>query len=501
MDRGGVLTRSGRRQLLMLGLDGADLDLIRGWSDRLPTLGRALTDWQRYEPAAPAALSGSVWPTFYNGAHPGIHGVYQHLVWDPERMGLRRIGPDWCHYRPFWADLEAEGHEMVVLDVPYSFPTSLRRGAEITDWATHGQTWPLGCTSATARRALRRVGRSPMGRETPVRKSPRQLERIRRAMIASAAAKGRLVRELMRELPWDGFIAVFGETHRGGHTLWGREGSGRGGEGDEALLDVYRAVDEAVGAILADVDPSRTSRVIFSVHGMAADYAQGHFVPALMRRINDRFADRESTGGRRRSAGLVALARRLTPARLQHAVGAALPDSARQWVVEREIVGGIDWSRTPGFALRTDIRTELRLNLAGREAKGVLPRDGDLRDAYVELIRAALLPLVDADTGARLIADVVDIGARFPGPRSDRLPDLVVTWRPQPAARRVHSPLLGTLEADPPGARGGDHTDTGFALVSDPAARSLPPLRETADFAAVAKCLVRTEEAKDRRTA
>jgi hypothetical protein len=67
---------------------------------------------------APKALSGSVWPTFYNGAEPGVHGIYQHLVWDAQGMGIRRIGADWCYYRPFRQDIEEAGHQVIVLDVP-----------------------------------------------------------------------------------------------------------------------------------------------------------------------------------------------------------------------------------------------------------------------------------------------------------------------------------------------------------------------------------------------
>ena len=51
--------------------------------------------------------------------------------------------------------------------------------------------------------------------------------------------------------------------------------------------------------------------------------------------------------------------------------------------MKREIVGGVDWSQTPGFSLRTDIRAELRLNLVGREPRGMLEPDSKLKEAYV----------------------------------------------------------------------------------------------------------------------
>ncbi len=474
-------------RLLMLGLDGGDLDFIRSRSAKLPTLGDAIENWRLFEPEAPRALSGSVWPTFYTGSEPGEHGIYQHLVWDPQRMGLRRIDPSWCLRRPFWAQLEARGQRVVAFDVPYSFPVNLEKGIEITDWATHGQTHPLGCNDRSVLRWLRRLGPSPMGRETPIEKTERQLETVRRSMVESAALKARAIVDLMSLQDWDTFIAVFGEVHRAGHVLWSQEDERPRPREATALLEVYRAVDEALSTILAQRD-SNTSVVLFSVHGMATDHAQGHAVRPVLDRVNEVFVE-DHLGMAPRPGGrpLIRNLREWVPARLQHAVGSVAPDSVRQWVVEQEIVGGLDWSRTPGFALRTDIRTELRLNLRGREAHGLLDPNGPLRERYVATIRESFLGLTDAETGQALVEDVLDVRALHPGANSEALPDLVITWRAGAPARRVLLPSLGEVTVRPAGVRGGDHTDLGFALWSGVGAREAPvDLARTTDFAALA---------------
>lgn len=474
--------------LLMLGLDGADLYFIRSHADALPTLGKALATGTLYEPAAPEALSGSVWPTFYSGKHPGMHGMYQHLVWDADRMGLRRIGDDWCPYEPFWKDLEDRGHRVVVMDVPYSFGTALKTGVEITDWGTHGQTFPFRCNRPDIETHIRRFGRSPIGRETPIEKTPRQLAVIRRRLIEGAEKKADLIGQLMTALEWDLFIAVFGETHRGGHLFFDDSDVSHGKAEPSPMLAVYQAVDRALAALVSQTD-ANTSVMIFSVHGMMRNPAQEHVVAPMMKRLNAAFvADHcNHKATRPQSAnGLVGAARKLVPARLQHAVGSVAPDRIRQWVVEQEIVGGLDWSATPGLALRTDIRTELRLNLIGREAKGFLERGSHLHHRYVEFLRTAFINLTDADSGVRLVEEMVDIHARFPGPLVDRLPDYAITWQAAPAARRVHAPGLGHLDVTRPGVRGGDHTDTGFAVIVNSwqnGPSHLPPLDSITDFA------------------
>ena len=190
--------------------------------------------------------------------------------------------------------------------------------------------------------------------------------------------------------------------------------------------------------------------------------------------------------------GFVSCLRRIVPARIQHAVGDVVGDNVRQWVVEREMVGGLDWSRTPGFALRTDIRTEIRLNLAGRESDGLLEPDSAVQQDYLDWLEEVFLGLRDQDTGALLVDEVVQPPQLFPGPRANALPDVVVSWRQQPPATRVSAPRVGGLEIDPSPVRGGDHTDQGFAVLLDnlKEPESLPPLNRTQDFAAFVKYLV-----------
>ncbi|MGD8679950.1 MAG: alkaline phosphatase family protein [Lysobacterales bacterium] len=480
------MTSGTPHRLVALGLDGGDLAYIRRNRRSLPVLSAALERGVVMEPHSPEALSGAVWPTFYNGCSPGVHGVYQHLVWDPQRMGLRKIRPDWCYYHPFWREMDRRSRRVAVIDVPYSFPSTPGKGLELTDWATHGQTWPLACSDPRLKSILRELGPSPIGRETPVEKSATQLAALGRRLESSAALKGELLVRILQELRPGVLISVFGETHRGGHTLFGSRDEEPGG-GASALLDVYRAVDAALGRVLETVDEGVDDVLLFSVHGMQRDHAQCHLVRPLLSRVNRVFL--EGASGSPGAAGGMGLVRRLrsvVPARLQHAVGAASPDWLRQWVVEREMIGGLDWSRTPGFALRTDIRTELRLNLKGREARGFLEQGSDEERRYTDLLSRTFLELEDVDTGRRLVDEVVPIHERFPGPGCERLPDLVVTWRPEPPARRVESPGVGRLTVKPTNARGGDHVDRGFAVLNGPASRraeSLPPLQSTEDFA------------------
>jgi predicted AlkP superfamily phosphohydrolase/phosphomutase len=457
-----------KEKLLAIGLDAADLNFVRSRKAQLPALRKLLDTNLIFQPAGPKALSGSVWPSFYTGSHPGHHGIYQHLVWDAQRMGLRRIGPDWCPCRPFWADLENRGRRVTVLDVPFSFPIFLKRGVEITDWGTHGQTRPLATNRTEVGEFLRKFGRSPIGRETPVKKTSAQLNSLHHKLLGSVERKGDLMLALMKEFEWDVFIGTFAELHRAGHMFFDEADALPDGSPDTRLSETYRAVDRTLCRILESVDLQKTTIVLFSVHGMMRDYGQGHLVKPVMERLNQIFLARHmgKIDSTRRAGGLITQLRRLVPSRVQYAVGEASPDWVRQWVVEQQIIGGIQWSRTPGFSLRTDIRAELRLNLVGRESKGLLEPGSQLCLAYQQFLKQAFLGLRDQETGDLLVDEIVEIPVLFPGKRSDALPDFAITWRPAPLVGRATSPEIGRVESFPLGARGGDHTDSGFAAVS-----------------------------------
>ena len=201
-------------------------------------------------------------------------------------MRIRRVTADWLYAEPFWYDLERRGLRVAAIDVPMTFPSRLDRGLEIINWGSHDElgafrTMPASLTAEIRRR----FGRHPMGSEIPVRKSAAELDTIRRNLVAGARRKSELTRWVLERGPWDFFLTVFGETHRGGHLLWPESES----EGEDALLDVYRAVDRAVGEVFDALDQRFRTVMLFALHGMGRNTSQEHFMPRIMDRVNARF--------------------------------------------------------------------------------------------------------------------------------------------------------------------------------------------------------------------
>lgn len=474
-------------RLLMIALDAVDREFLATHLDRLPHIARLLAEGQGGELES-EAISGSVWTSFFTRSAPGDHGVFDQLQWDPRTMRIARSDSSLTPNRPFWRDL---GQPAICLDIPvlYEGPTP-REVVEICNWGSHDIVGPFWCSDpALGRRFLREVGRSPMGgQEIPVPKTTAQLARLRDDLAGAAALRAKAVRWLMHERPWRLFVCSFGEIHRAGHNFGGRwQDGGENPGAREDLLKVYEAVDAAVGEMTAAAPDADV--LLFSLHGMGPNVSQCHHMSVFLERAFAKFRGEPAPGDRGEPPGLVRALRRAIPAWLQLLIAERTPMAVRDEIVARELTGGLDWAKTFGFCLHGDVSALIRLNLAGREARGRLSVDE--ADALLDFLakEAEALTLPD---GAPLVKRVSYPTRDMPGPRAHLLPDMVIEWRPGagPAAA-IHSPSLGVIRSKFETGRGGNHRFDPFWRLSGPrAARILMQPRHVSELADVVCALV-----------
>src|SRR5260370_21907340 len=282
-------------KIAMLGFDAAEFGYIQRHLSTLPNFRRALSCGRHRRLSSPGGtMTGSVWPTFYTATLPGEHGIHHLMQWDADAMRLRRVSAEWLDCEPFWRELERRGLRVIALDVPMTFPPDKVAGVEVGSWGAHDQLSPFSTyPRELGAEILRRFGAHPMGIEIPVEKSLRERMRVRENLVNGVRTKSELTRWLMTSRPWDFFIAVFGESHRGGHILWPDGPDGESSIPASALLDVYRALDDALGDVLAAINLEQTTVIIFALHGMGANLSQEHFVTPLMDRVNVKISELE----------------------------------------------------------------------------------------------------------------------------------------------------------------------------------------------------------------
>ena len=462
----------------MLGLDAAERARVQHGiaQGKLPALAQLEARGLFRELHSPAgAYAGGVWPSFYTGEQVADHGVFHNKLWRPETMRVEVPSGDWIDSRPLW---EAPAHrdlEACVVDVPMLLARP-QVATGLSGWATHDQLYRGSEPAGLWDELERRHGPPAMPPEAYGRQSPASLRTLVAGLERATAQLERIARELLRERPWRFACAVFGATHRAGHYLW--EASP---EADAELGRLYAGLDAALGRIVAEVGED-TLVVAFAVHGMAPNPGWSDLFPEILERLA------AAAGEERPRRGLLYRLRRGLPFHWVRPLLARLPDGVDDALVKLWSQGMFDWSRTRWFPVPMDEAGYLRVNLRGREARGVVsPED---YESVCDGLAHWVASLRDADSGEPIAAEPLrawrdaDPAARH----RDLLPDLVIPWREKRAAQvaRLVSTALPAFDyAVPrqlPSGRSGNHSDRAWLLAAGPGAEALGGVGEVCEL-------------------
>jgi len=195
------------KPVLMIGLDAAELSLVRQWMDAglLPNL-RALRERGAFGPMRSTArwLVGSPWQSFFTSQTPVDHGMYHFLVWRPDKMAHARPSRDWLPLRPFWRELAGSGQRVIAIDVPQAYAPDGDAGIEVSGWATHEILEPPASSPPDMlSRITDQFGTAPFDPEVTHPLTVDQLLEVRDQCVNTARLVGELGVELMRTHPWD----------------------------------------------------------------------------------------------------------------------------------------------------------------------------------------------------------------------------------------------------------------------------------------------------------
>jgi predicted AlkP superfamily phosphohydrolase/phosphomutase len=464
----------------MIALDAADPELIERWiaDGTLPHLaalrrrgasGR-LTSSAHY-------LAGSPWPTFATGQSPSHHGLYHDFQWRHETMSFAAPRADWVSVAPFWRYLSGDV-PVVVYDVPMALNLQSFNGLEVSGWAAHDKLAPPASYPGDLLPQIRRrFGEWHIGPEAYGPSAVHRLLELARQLRDSIERSTDLTLWLL-ERPWRLAIAAFGALHRGGHRLFDRSSilgplsDAQGEQFDRSLRDLYVTSDVAVGRLVSAA-PDATV-VAFSAHGMMVNTSRVDLLDDMLTRV---LSGRSDT---RPPRGVLRRVVEVFPLEWRRAVTARVPRAFRNRLMTMWSAGGIAWERTPAFTLRADLQGYVRINLRGREQRGIVA-PGAACEGLCTRITEGLLSFRDARTSEPFVAAVERIERIYPhGDRRDRLPDLVVRWSDAPAGSHVavDSHQFGRVLRSTPGrvpnGRSGNHRGEGFIIASGP---GIPPGR------------------------
>lgn len=357
---------------------------------------------------------------------------------------------------------------------------------------------------------------------------PDWVERLGAALHEGASLRATIVRWLQARVPdWDLCLTSFSELHSASEMFWhGIDPKHPLADTDTAELAkrwlhrIYDAIDLGLGQLVEGMEPD-DHMVVFCTHGMGSntsDVPSMVLLPELLHRLEigspllrnppgppprpgdpaptiprdstwAREIDRHFPGRAGRSAR--AAARRVAPVagpRLYRRLkgrstadidrpvvapglfGVAVPAETADHETRSDMAWhnatryGRYWPRMGAFVLPGFYDAAIRVNLAGRDGRGIVAAADYL--AFCDRLEEMLHSLRNPYTGNPAVMGVLRPLARDPYAKAVTDADLVVSWA-EPACAIEH-PTAGTVGPFPMRRPGGHGDPVGFAAVSGP---------------------------------
>ncbi len=470
-------------RVLLLALDSAEPTLIQRWTEqgRLPNLAKLMASGASTDlRSAAEEFPDEVWPSVYASANSAAFGKYYYIQPKRNSEGLELVD-DSPKGEQFWVTLSNAGKRCAVIDPPKTALADHICGIQLANWGAHATR----CDRASNPPELlgeirRRIGDYPLHTCDNHGRKPREYRELRDQLIAGARRRGELLGYLLDREPWDLFFGAFSETHCAGHQFWHLQdprhplydAADRDGL-NSALFDVYAAVDEELGKLFERAGPD-TSIIVFSGHGMAAQYHGRDLLPTLLRLwgmqgpSNIEPGEQETDIEIRR--GLVATLKETIPIRAQYLVKSLLPKGLENAVICR-VMGSrkLNPEARVNYVPNNDLNPAFRVNLKGRDPHGTV-EPGAEYDAVCSFLEQRLKELINPATGGPAIRHTTRLRETHHGPYLDILPDVCAMWSHEAWIEEVRSPGYATVRGGHHDLRTGGHNTRGFLAMRTPQA-------------------------------
>ncbi len=411
---------------LLIGIDGASPTWLARWmaEGKLPELAR-LRDGGCLGPlrSTPNMMSPSAWTSITTGVGPGRHGVFGFFDRLP---GSYRFRPSDARARaadPWWVIASRAGLRTAVLNVPCTWPADAVNGLQVAGWLTPSARAPgFTCPPELAGELAVRFGDYPLHSDVQRLVATGRLAATRDRILRSLHRKAEIARHLLARERWDLMAVVFADTDAAQHYLWHltdpahpAHGAGARATVGDVVLAAYQEIDRAIPALLDAARPDVV--LVVSDHGVGVEHRGHLFLPGVLDALGWQVRKRSRLRGIAQAAG------RLLPAGVKHRLAAR---TGRD-IAGSMLVGDVTWARTRAFTIAHGGRTDIALNVRGREPEGALDAE-DVADAVAELC-GLLADCVDPATGVPVLEDIARRGDVYAGPYVALAPDLLMRWR------------------------------------------------------------------------
>lgn len=421
-------------KVLIVGLDGATLDLIAPWAAQgeLPTFARVM----REGACGPLTtvippMTGPAWTSFMTGKNPGKHGIIDFVH---RREGSYEIVPVNATARrakSLWAIVGEAGRQVGAINVPVTYPPEPVNGFMVTGLLTPSTKVRYTHPPELAAELDDAVGGYRIHMKPSYAKGDVGdfLDDLRVLMQKQGAATV----HLMRSRPWDLLTVVYRGPDGAQHALWhatdpahplyNRRHAARYGSG---ILDTYRQMDAHLAELIGLLDDD-TTLVIMSDHGAGPlhefIYVNNWLIKWGIMRTRPSLPSRLRRLLFHLGLSPVEIYDVMLRLGLGFVKGAVTKGKNRGLLASFFLsFADVDWAHTTAYAVGNG--GQIFVNLRGREPQGIVEPGEEYERAVAEIIEY-LKEMTDPQTGEHIAVDIYRRDELYSGENVGLMPDIV----------------------------------------------------------------------------
>jgi len=465
------------QKVIVVGLDGATLDLMEPWMDagKLPHFDRLRKQgvFGRLRSTIPP-YSAPAWVSITTGVHPGKHGIYDFFRTDT--FSKKLVSSRYRRAPAIWNYLTDMNRKSIVVNVPGSYPPEKITGVMISGLLTPSEeseyTYPSSIKQDLVKERLgvfefEQIAADDIPKSLVARYNPEKLVEMANAATVSHTT---VTLNLMKKNDWDYAMVVFRGTDDVQHLLWGKK---------DLILSCYQKADECLG-LIQEAFPDAVV-VCVSDHGFGTPKKYLYVNNVL---YNAGYLQTFSDPRRDWSTVLMNLFDRFSRF-FYHLI--PMRKLARSQLGQKLILssGGnknIDFSKTKAV-YQSVCSCGIRINRKDKEGNGVVTAEEyePLRDELIQLLSG----ISDPETGQRIVKTIRRWEDVYGKDAVNDPLDLILEMEPGYSTHELLKPVGGPPPASGTGRKQisflatpgfydwvGDHQPDGIVFISGPGIRS-----------------------------
>jgi predicted AlkP superfamily phosphohydrolase/phosphomutase len=429
-------------QIIIIGIDGATMDLILPWATdgRLPGFKRLIeqgTSGKLLSTITP--VTAPAWTSFMTGKNPGKHNLFDFIEHVNESYEISYANSLSRRSDTIWRILSDSGKKVGVINVPMTFPPEEINGFFISGMDTPDENSDFIYPRKIGKELEELFGKIKLDiRHLGHMNSDRIRDKVIEELEALEEQRKNISLHLLKNYDIDVFMVVFNSTDQVQHHFWhymdkshpqyDPKGSKKYGD---TIYRIYRKIDKNLLDIMQAVGEDAVY-IIMSDHGAGPVGSNQLFLNNYLQQIG---VLKYKTGAKEQGkfhSTFWALLKKMESVlkanlstRQKMALTKLFPRIRNKFESYLSL-SMIDWHHTRAYSIEIfTTSANIWINLKGNRPNGIV--DEKDYDSLTEFIVKKLYELKDSD-GRQVIKKVYRKNEIYNGPFTENAPDLILDW-------------------------------------------------------------------------